>query len=674
MIELRARESTGDLPSRRGKRIAEATRAVSEGTPRVLPPEMRGAAKAVQWLEPSAPAARPTLVRVWEHDLASGCSRWEDDLIAEAPVTSHEGDTYEAFLRRHVHPDDVERVLSAFRAADQAQRPFEARYRMTHPSGLPRIVLDRARFVCAADGRARKLVGTCRDITQAPVPDGFAAPPPRESLDELEQACLQGRLVHRNGLPLYVNRRMVELLGYEDVEDFLASARLERLVVTEPQGDAAAAAGAPMPRGSEPLRRELRVRRKDGSTVRLDTLSAPVRWEGMPAAQLTVVETTAHGPPEEPPRAPPAEAADWLAGELAHELNNVLLIVSGHATLLLEASDPGDRAAAKLTTIVQAATRGSQLVRKLLAAGRNQPLVLEPVQVNRIIETVIDLMQDTGDGKHTFQFAPDVMLRPALGDAAAMEQILINLYVNARDAMPDGGCVRLRAAHVDIDPVLARAHGAVAPGAYVRISVSDAGTGMSQEVQQRLFEPYFSTKSSERGSGLGMTVVRSLVQRQRGFLHIESRPGDGTDVHVFLPVAQPRPAAEARRQKRTVLLVEPDPMAARLIARILDDMDVSAFIARDGAGALALYEEHAAAVELVLLNLTLPGTQRGPEVYARLQERKPALPVLFLVNAQPELDMAAFILRTGRRFVCKPCRMDELTIAVEQSLDRTSAA
>jgi DNA-binding response OmpR family regulator len=145
-------------------------------------------------------------------------------------------------------------------------------------------------------------------------------------------------------------------------------------------------------------------------------------------------------------------------------------------------------------------------------------------------------------------------------------------------------------------------------------------------------------------------------------------------VHVFLPVAQPRPAAEARRQKRTVLLVEPDPMAARLIARILDDMDVSAFIARDGAGALALYEEHAAAVELVLLNLTLPGTQRGPEVYARLQERKPALPVLFLVNAQPELDMAAFILRTGRRFVCKPCRMDELTIAVEQSLDRTSAA
>jgi nitrogen-specific signal transduction histidine kinase/CheY-like chemotaxis protein len=621
------------------------------------------------WRGPRASGARCTLVRVWEHDLATGRSNWVDDLFGEVDVPADER-VYDAFLKRHVHPEDLPAVLRGFEVAVRERRPFEARYRMTDATGRWRAMLDRARIVRASDGTARKLVGTCRDVSGLSAPEPFPLPTLRESLDGLEEACQQGRLVHRDGLPLYASRRLVELLGYADVEDFLALARVNELLAPE-QWDGAPGTGAlPLQRFPEAQRCELRARRKDGSRVQLDAILVPAHWEGMTVAQLTVIESTAHSDGEpKPAGAHLRPVGGWLPGGMAHELNNLLQIVAGNAGMLLAGPGLAPATAEGLRRIEGAAVRGSALVRRLLAGEREVPLAPKPLGVQPVIEHVVELMRPATQERCTILVEPAQALPPAQADREALEHVLMNLLANACDAMPAGGAVRIGTGVVHVERAQAAAHPGVAPGAFVRITVRDDGVGMSEEVLARLFDPHFTTKPAQAGSGLGMTMVRWLVQQQHGFVRVESRRGKGTAVHVHLPATDDTSAAAAAAlPARNALLVQADPLVGGALRRLLETMQMGVLRAGEAAAALPLLEDPAAAVALVVLNLPLAGDCQGRATCEQLRQRAPGVPVLFVTDPEPQADAVAFMLEHGGHYLSRPFRLDELQASVRQAL------
>lgn len=404
--------------------------------------------------------------------------------------------------------------------------------------------------------------------------------------------------------------------------------------------------------------------------VWLDAMLAPVRWEGMTVDQLTVVEATARSS-HEPASAtqPQVEAGAVLSGELAHELNNLLLIVSGNATLAMQSPELAEGGSEVLRRIQDAANRGSRLLRKMLAPQACWPVSLAPVEVSSAVDCALEMLRPSLPECCRVQVTHSDAALHVMGNAEAMEHILFNLLGNARDAMPDGGTVSIRISPANVQPgQLAYSHG-VEPGPYVRISVTDTGEGMSEDVLARIFEEQFSTKPSHAGSGLGLTVVRSLVRQQRGFVEVESRRGMGTAVHVYLPAVE-APAGETATaaQPSKVLVVEPDTSVSRLIERILDDVHVRVIAVPDAAEAARLLEEKPEEVSLVMLSVANAARRRGRPALDQLLSFRPGLPVLLMTCEDPDADTTELMLRRGWGFVRKPFRMDELTAAVRQWL------
>ena len=389
---------------------------------------------------------------------------------------------------------------------------------------------------------------------------------------------------------------------------------------------------------------ELRFRRADGSFLwaRVN-ISVHRADDGKPSHFISVIEdiTDRRTLEAQVRQASKMDAVGRLAAGVAHDFNNLLTVIIGFTELVIDGTTPSptgpSRQARDLDEILKAARRATGLTKQLLAFSRQQVLNAAPLDVNALIADMARMLDRLiGDNIQVgLNLAPGMSL--ALADRGQFEQVLMNLVVNARDAMPGGGSVTIETREVQLENSAFHEE-TIIPGSYIMMAVTDTGTGMSKDVQRRLFEPFFTTKGTGKGTGLGLSTTYGIVKQSRGYIWVYSEIGQGTTFKVYMPRAvhegigidgTPLEAAPVRRGSETVLLVEDELAVRELAKRILDNAGYRVLEAADGVEAERVFVRHGSVVDLVISDVVMPNCG-GPELMKRLQLIAPDLRVMYM--------------------------------------------
>jgi signal transduction histidine kinase/CheY-like chemotaxis protein len=376
------------------------------------------------------------------------------------------------------------------------------------------------------------------------------------------------------------------------------------------------------------------------------------------------------------------EAVGRLAGGVAHDFNNLLMVIGSHARFALDALPPASPVREEIEAIDEASRRAATLTRQLLAFSRKQILKPEVLELNAVVRGLEPMLRRLIGEDITVhsQLAP--RLDMVLADPAQLEQVLVNLALNARDAMSAGGRLTIETANVDVCPT-----GAVAgpqpgdeplpAGPYVRLTVRDTGAGMSAETQARAFEPFFTTKETGKGTGLGLATVYGIVRQSGGAVRVASAPGEGTTFEIDLPRAAACPAngsdgadaAVAGAGTETVMLVEDEPQVRAIVRRLLARRGYTVLEAADGHEALRIAADAAApTIDLVVTDMVMP-EMSGRDFADRLAVRRPGVRVLFMSGYTDDEIIRRGLLRPGMAFLEKPFSSDRLLAAVRAALE-----
>ena len=374
------------------------------------------------------------------------------------------------------------------------------------------------------------------------------------------------------------------------------------------------------------------------------------------------------------------EALGRLAGGVAHDFNNLLAVIRGNTELaLMDAGQFSDNARDCLKEVLAAAESAANLTRQLLIFGRQRAMRLQPLDLNEVIRNLARMLTRViGENIH-LQCACDDGLPWVQADAGMLEQVLVNLVVNARDAMPHGGQLFIATEQITLADTDVRTHPEARAGQFISLSVRDTGTGIRPEHLPRIFEPFFSTKEPGRGTGLGLATVHGIIQQHLGWVEVSSEPGAGAAFRVFLPAipapltgAAPRPAEPPPRGGTEGILLVEDDLAVRLTTqRVLEAFGYRVWEAATGREALGLWGRHAPEIALLLADVVLPDGITGHELAKQMRAQRPGLKVVFISGYGPEeAGPGADFLRGNQPYVLqKPCPSPVLLRTLRQCLD-----
>jgi two-component system cell cycle sensor histidine kinase/response regulator CckA len=370
------------------------------------------------------------------------------------------------------------------------------------------------------------------------------------------------------------------------------------------------------------------------------------------------------------------EAVGRLAGGIAHDFNNVLTAILGYSQMLLLDLPEGDARREDVQEIEHAANRAATLTRQLLAFSRRQVLQPQILDLNALVQNLDKFLRRLIGEDVDLRVHPTPDLWLVSADSGQMEQVIMNLAVNSRDAMPTGGKLTIETCNVELDAAYAQRHIAVTPGEYVMLAVSDTGTGMDEETQARIFEPFFTTKGSAKGTGLGLSTVYGIVKQSGGSIWVYSEVGRGTTFKVYLPRATStgaplRPArAEPTdlRGTETILLVEDEDSVRSLAAKVLRGLGYQVLEAKLGREALAVADNHAEQIDLLLTDVVMP-EYSGSELSRRLAEHRPSIRVLFMSGYTDEAIIHHGVLAANINYLQKPFTPDVLAAKVREVLE-----
>jgi len=370
------------------------------------------------------------------------------------------------------------------------------------------------------------------------------------------------------------------------------------------------------------------------------------------------------------------EAVGQLAGGVAHDFNNILTAIVGYTDLLAAELGSNVRQLEDLDEIRKAARRAAALTRQLLAFSRKQ--VLEPriIDVNSVVLNLDKMLRSLISENIELKTDLAVNLGAARADPNQIEQVIMNLAINARDAMPDGGTVTIETGNVTLDDAYAGQHVSVIPGEYVMLAVSDTGCGMDVKTQSRIFEPFFTTKPAGRGTGLGLSTVYGIVKQTGGNIWLYSEPGKGTTFKVYLPaiaalpedIGKVAPAEAPRRGAGTVLVVEDDEQLRRLTHRALDAQGYTVLVADRGGTALDIARRHKGEIDLLLTDVIMPDTN-GRKLAETIRAARPGMRVLYM-SGYPDGAIASHgMLEPGVAYLAKPFTTEAITRRVREVLE-----
>jgi PAS domain S-box-containing protein len=421
-----------------------------------------------------------------------------------------------------------------------------------------------------------------------------------------------------------------------------------------------------------------RHQKKDGSAIVVELASHPVVFADHRATLVMATDITERRQLENQLRqAQKMEAVGQLAGGVAHDFNNILTAISGYGALLLMKLRPDDPVKHHAEQILAASKRAAHLVKSLLTYSRKQIIDPRPVDLNALVSRIALLLRrligEDIDLRTDLAHAPLMVM----ADSVQIDQALMNLSTNARDAMPAGGSLRIDTARTVLGEDLNQLHGVEGRGAYALITITDTGHGMDEATRLRIFDPFFTTKDVGKGTGLGLAMVYGVIKQHNGLITVDSEPGKGSCFRIYLPLLPGdngsleevlAAAAVVPRGTETVLLAEDDDTVRSLTRRMLEEFGYRVIEACDGEDAVQKFNEHADAVSLAILDVVMP-KKNGMDAYRELQKLRPGIKALFMSGYTADIIEKRGILDKGMLFISKPASPDDLLRIVRKALD-----
>jgi PAS domain S-box-containing protein len=380
------------------------------------------------------------------------------------------------------------------------------------------------------------------------------------------------------------------------------------------------------------------------------------------------------------------EAIGTLAGGVAHDFNNLLTVILGNTELAFNKIQATDPIGPRLVEIEKAANRAAVLTRQLLAFGRRQQMERRNINLNKVIAEIMKLLNRIIGADVEVNVRAASNLSTVFADPAQIEQIVMNLAVNARDAMPQGGLLKIETSNITLDEAYQRGYPNASPGKFVELKVSDTGSGMDEATKGRIFEPFFTTKEVGKGTGLGLSMVYGIVKQHDGHISVFSETGQGTTFRIILPVVENAVEKDEHEIQpeviggtETILLAEDEEGLRNLATDVLNHLGYTVLQAKDGEAAVQLYVEHREKIDLLLLDVMMPRLG-GPEAYERIREIDPEIPLIFMTGYSPDIVASRFvnqndlIRESGAMVIQKPYNIDVLGRHIREVLDTAAAA
>ena len=370
------------------------------------------------------------------------------------------------------------------------------------------------------------------------------------------------------------------------------------------------------------------------------------------------------------------EAIGQLAAGVAHDFNNLLTIIQGHASLQLTLAGHDDDTVESLQQIAMASERAADLTRQLLAFSRRQIMRPRVIHANALITDLTVMLRRLIGEQVEFHCELADQLPPVWADQTGLEQVLMNLTLNARDAMPRGGRITIATSAVSIAPGDPDYNPEVIPGDYMVISVTDTGTGMDEATRNHIFEPFFTTKETNKGTGMGLATVYGIVKQHEGWIDVATALGEGSEFRVFIPVTHrtaealpfPETPIVSSGTEATILIVEDDHAVRGLVREVLDHCGYHVFEAEHGEAALEVWKEHSHEIDLLLTDMVMPGSVNGLELSKLLLAEQPDLKVIYTSGYSAELFASDIPLEEGRNYLPKPYLSAKLTSMLTRAL------
>lgn len=522
----------------------------------------------------------------------------------------------------------------------------------------------------------------CRDLSQRAAAEKARAEAEAKYKMLVEQvnAITYIAEVGIDGQWFYVSPQVETMLGYTP-EEWLGIARGWAQLI-HPDDLPTVAAAEEASKSGIPFQAEFRIKRKDGREVWLNDTAVVVRGsDSHPVMEGIIVDITERKQLEtQLQQSRKMEAVGRLAGGIAHDFNNLLTIIAGYTELALSRPTVAPEIRSDIERIENAAGRAAGLVRQLLAFSRRQVLQPKIIDLNGVVLNLDKLLRRLMDDNVEMVTRVAENVGKVKADPAQLEQVIMNLVVNARDALPNGGRLVVETANADLDAGYAENHASVKPGRYVMLAVSDTGVGMDRRTIAHIFEPFYTTKESGHGTGLGLSTVYGIVKQSGGYIWVYSEPGKGSTFKVYLPrvegAVEETGAAQARarsqRGAETILLVEDEEEVRSLIHTVLAEHGYDVIPARDPQHAEQLAATYAREIHLLLTDVVMPGTS-GRELASRITAHRPGIRVLFMSGYTENVITSGGMLEKGLAFLQKPFTPAVLVEKVREVLNHTPA-
>jgi two-component system cell cycle sensor histidine kinase/response regulator CckA len=575
-----------------------------------------------------------------------------------------------------IHPDDRKSVEVA---ANEARRTGIGRlleYRVRHKDGTWRVLESTASVIRNPKGEPQHLVIVNRDVTERKLAAEALRRSEASFRSVVEDAPYGIYRASLSGELVLVNPALQKILGYASQTELL---QVNLAQIYRNPSDHQKVNELLLQQGSF-IDVEVEWKRKDGSPITVRSSGWPIKDENGRVAflELFAEDVTERRALERQLRmAQKMEAVGRLSGGIAHDFNNLLGVIIGYSQVLKRSLKPENPLYEHAEEIEKASQRAVSLTRQLLAFSRQQ--VLEPVILNlNALLTDMEKMLPRLIGEDiALALALDPTLAQVKADPGQVEQVIMNLAVNARDAMPDGGQLTIQTANVNLDAAYTHQHPGSRVGSYVMLRVTDTGTGIDPEIQAQIFEPFFTTKERDKGTGLGLATVYGVVKQSGGYIAVDSEKGKGASFSVYLPrveqaVAALDPGIEApvtsSRGSETILLVEDEESLRKLADMFLRDNGYQVLGAGDGAQALQVARQHAGPIHLLLTDVVMPGIN-GRVLAERLAPGQPGMKILYMSGYTDSFIAGHGVLEAGSHLLHKPFTEETLTRKVRELLD-----
>lgn len=620
-------------------------------------------------------AQRIARIGTWELNLLTNTLLWSGEIYKMSGLEPEQScASYEDFLDI-IHPDDREFVNKAYTESVANKTPYDIIHRLLLKDGTETIVSERCETLYDEDGKAVRSIGTVQDITEIKLAEQELRQNKEKYHNFLETTSEGFWMMNAEFSCIEVNDSLCRMLGY-DKEEMLG---LTPLDIVNEETRKTLTENISLIETTLHRRYELILKKKNGADLHVKIHSTTIRnrsgeVQGAFAFLSDITEELKLR--AEYQQAQKMESVGRLAGGVAHDFNNMLGVILGHAQLALEQMDPTQPCHGNLLEIEKAAQRSADLTRQLLGFARKQAIAPRVLNTNDTVTGMITILTRLIGEDISLKWLPGMELWAVKIDPGQIDQILANLCVNARDAITGVGKITIETRNTSLDKNYCANHPGFTPGKFVMLSLSDDGHGIDKEIQLNIFDPFFTTKKLGEGTGLGLSMVYGIVKQNNGFLNVYSEPGQGTTFNIYLPrhvgqitVKEDRKHAEMVGGNETILLVEDDPALLESTRRMLENAGYRLLVAETPKKALEWASKSHQTIHLLLTDVIMPDTN-GMDLSKQILQLNPKLKTMFMSGYTANVISHHGVLDEGANFIQKPFSREDLMAAVRGVLDQ----